>query len=272
VRFPEAGVWNLPVAAHEYGHFIADRVEAEDQRGAIYHPVRRLLDREASSRRGTKVGREEDEDARRRHYVQELFADLFATFALGPAYACTCIMRWNPQTAYVDGDRHPSPAKRVEWILKVLEAMNEGREGGGGAYSSVIRRLRSTWQLSLQVMGRPETMQEYADSVKAASRAKVRQDVAELDRWFRELYDAVGKNPRLVDIRYQGQRWRRAANRMEPQLRKRSALTAGEDDRIVDVLNAAWWGRISHAGGRPREIQRIGKRAVEWCQQIIAHG
>lgn len=253
VRFPEASIWSLPVAAHEFGHFVAPRLEVTDQTGKTRRPVQDLLDRERN-------------DERRWHHLQELFADLFATYVLGPAYACTCILlRWDPWTAYDDGDRHPSDAKRVGWILKVLEEMNENTEGGEPTYWSIVEELRDAWKRSLRLAGQPESLGGYLDMERKGGG---KQAIQQLDKWFVELYRAVGENNRLMDARYRERDWLRA-QRMSTQLLEETPLVGREECTLADVLNAAWWCRIWHAAGDVRQLHRIGERAVRLCQEII---
>jgi hypothetical protein len=243
VRFPEASIWSLPIAAHEFGHFVARRLEKRDPHtGQVATPVKDFLDRE-----GAKHPRGPD-------YLEELFADLFATYVLGPAFACACILlRWDPWTAHKVGGRHPSSAKRVHWILKVLEETDENKGGLLPTYGAVTRELRESWQRSLRLAGQPEQPDE--------------KTVDQLDRWRRELYPAVGENAKMVGARYTEQDWIRA-KAMATQLRGSDPLALQEGDRLAMVLNAAWWCRIRHGGGDATRLRHIGQRAVRLCREI----
>jgi hypothetical protein len=102
LRFPVSGIWDLPVAAHEFGHLLG---LGSKFRGEI-----------------ERLAQGDNE----RNWVHEHFADLFATYVLGPAFACTCLLtRFDPSS---DPNRqshtHPSDGLRawaISWTLTEME-------------------------------------------------------------------------------------------------------------------------------------------------------
>ncbi|HEV7710786.1 MAG TPA: hypothetical protein VGP16_21525, partial [Asanoa sp.] len=89
MRFPDVGVWGLPILVHELGHLVADALPEPGDRNA--RPVLIHLDREDDRLLG------------------ELFADVFATYALGPAYPCAVMtLRARPDRFDDATPTHPS--------------------------------------------------------------------------------------------------------------------------------------------------------------------
>ena len=110
LRYPVASVWDLPVAAHEFGHFVGPRWPSSGMGEAT--PYQRFLDVE-------NLGPPS--------HLGEYFADMFATFALGPAYVDSCLLRRFDPAAEGDAS-HPSDRERAEWILAGLELLTEAAE------------------------------------------------------------------------------------------------------------------------------------------------
>src|ERR1035438_10508874 len=84
IQFPDVSIWNLPVAAHEFGHFVASRWKDSALAGMIE--------------------REKRADRRYEAYLNEHFADLFATFTVGPCFAMVCgLVRFFPASVVLSG-------------------------------------------------------------------------------------------------------------------------------------------------------------------------
>ena len=123
--FPEWTIWTLPLAAYELGCNYADS------------------DKKAAEKINALDG-----------YPDELFvlvADAFATYFLGPAYACAAIlMRLNPAEAF-SGNR--LVAKRAAIILSVLRHMSTDAPGIEDHYAEITSRLAVEWRDALRQTG-----------------------------------------------------------------------------------------------------------------------
>jgi hypothetical protein len=96
LTFPQVSVWDLPIVLHEYGHAVAP--EIRDELGQS--PLQVMCDAAASMVERSHLG--------------ELFADAFATWTCGPAFACTLVvLRFDPtaKEATQDLSTHPSHAR-----------------------------------------------------------------------------------------------------------------------------------------------------------------
>lgn len=245
LRFPETSIWNLPVAAHEFGHFVVQEIEeAPDGRYTEY------LDRFGSlfvaESNGARSGPP--------RYLHEYYADLFATYALGPAYAYTCLLlRFDPVKADIDGDTHPRASMRAHLILTMLEQMNAaGRPAG--AWTGLIKNLRAWWQANL--------------AAAKPHRASPSEDMMFLlESLAEELHTRLLQ--RLPNVRYNG--WA-CANRLRAALLPGGASRSLErNTTLADVLNAAWLCRINTQNNAFDEIDAIGEEARRRCLEIVAH-
>jgi hypothetical protein len=146
VRFPFSGIWDLPVSAHEFGHFVAGRLNVIRPDGSHSLPFQQY--KEDFKKQYPDRGDEW------MFYLEEYFADVFATFALGPAYACTCLLlRFDPALAHREEDkRHPSDAKRAHAILQTLLRMNSEKDSKGD-FKPVMNELTDWWNQELTSAG-----------------------------------------------------------------------------------------------------------------------
>lgn len=241
LRFPEFSIWNLPIAGHEFGHLVGQELRELKPDGYRY-PFEEILQREGQTNRQNV------------HFLREHFADLLAIYAMGPAFACTCILlRFDPGEAYKDGREHPSYAKRVYFILKALERMDEA-EGMWQSYRGIIEYLRGLWQESLVAVRQPESLDQ--------------DTIVQLNDWLEELYDVLLDTYLSPHVRYSG--WHRAQRLSIELMSDRGAARMLEgDDTLPDVLNAAWLCRIQHWDEDGYIVRRIGDKAVDLCREII---
>jgi hypothetical protein len=223
LRFPEVSIWNLPVVAHEFGHYLAHKIPKD--------PLQAVLEREP----------------RYRMQLYEHFADLFATFAMGPAFAYdTILLRFDPLAAFEKKSEHPSDAERVWWTLETLRKMSADEGPALRIYDYVVTALEQCWfQAVTTATGGAPTLPE--------------ETRCRLANWLEELYNIVSTE--LQGTRYQG--WFRATSLAK-------SLVAGDlaldrKDSIQDVLNAAWFCRVEM---RPDSLAAIGEKAFNMCLEI----
>jgi hypothetical protein len=249
LRFPEVSIWNLPVAAHEFGHFLIQQLEVRSTDGMFNDYVQKYRSiLPPVTETDNKQERERQLERRQRH-MHEYFADAFAVYAMGPAYAYTCLLlRFNPGTSNCDTKDHPSDAKRAHLILKVLEHMNEV-EGSVGQYGGLVTILRASWTESV-----------------AAAKPAGQPASGETLHWLNEMAEVLHHRlgTRLRDTRYTS--WSQAAG-LTAALRDDDPPPAiGAQYDFRDVLNAAWRRRLRT--DQPGEAEELGKRAKMLCRTI----
>jgi hypothetical protein len=239
LRFPVTCVWDLPIAAHEFGHFVGLGLE---RRG----PLRALMDQSIAR----------DGSDRFEGWLREHFADTFGTYVLGPAFACTLLLTLlNPAKApdAAPYSSHPSDTSRAYAILSVLERMDKSK-GIGREFSGVIDYLKDAWQGCATDAG--------LATIKVAG-----TDAARLGQWLDVLYPLIEEN--YPDAKYQG--WS-SAKGLAAKLRIQkdpavAGLTPGDGDKIADVLNAAWLCRLE-PDKYGLGVADLGDRALSWCRYL----
>lgn len=251
VRFPAGRIWDLPVAAHEFGHFASGRLTARDSGGAgAYVPFEELRAEERARREQEGKEWTPTDDA----HLQEFYADAFAAFAIGPAYACTCLrLRFSPAAASASpDDRHPPDTRRADLILALLRLMarNARRDCGGAApgYEGLLEKMQEYWQESV------------AD---AAGGAVPPYGDAQGSTLARRLYDALSRRKELRFTRW-GQ-----AQTMSAGLGggRQPAELVTPRSSLIDVMNAAWLKRL----GRPDlDADALSDQAMAVAEAILA--
>ena len=235
IRFPDVDFWSLPVAAHEFGHYVGGTLEDDSD-----------LTLAAPFKTAKSTGQ------RDWVYLHEQFADFFATYAVGPAYTCMCVLqRFDPSTAQDAGDLHPSANARVRLSLDVLERMDRD-SGFLTPFTEVRSVLADTWQ----------EMVSSATGGSAALGAESETALTDVgDQLWGILEDAMPK------VRYSG--WlasRQTAQNLLEQHGNRAPLSAAADN-LRDVLNAAWAARLMG----PAEVsQPLAEWSGAACRSHVA--
>jgi hypothetical protein len=256
IRFPDPSIWNMAFAAHEFGHFVGPQLRTTRD-GEFSYPFQERLRVVDQSRGALRHSLEWDHE-------QESFADLYATYTLGPAYAAAFILlRMNVGDAHVEAPSHPSAAQRVHAIFWTLDRMSESATGlRRQPFREVSSLLRETWRASLAAAG-------HAEPLAAVKVARVEQRSGELY----ELLTSCTPQGLLF-----GQdEWLRAES-MLPALRvelgaadpESDALPAGATRR--EVLNAAWLARLGADDASPLVTNVIGHRALSMYRRVATRG
>lgn len=225
VRFPEWTVWTVPLVAHEYAYVMTD---VEDM-------LRNYVTAEAAVWTQQREPSDADEEgseglhAQAVAYGRVLLADAFATFAMGPAYACaTLLLRLDPAAR---GHRYrPSDATRARIILGVLRDMDRHALG---AYRETLDLLEEQWSGLSHLVPPPDP--DKPEDVVAPDR------VAQfLHRGFK--HRRTGYTPQgWSQARAWSASWRDAAARHEPlNLPEQVSPT----HTLRDALNAVWDRRL----------------------------
>ena len=246
VRFPAFDVWSLPVALHELGHSVAVRSRDPRPRGGFEDDFAGLAAEHREGLRRSLDGKVDPPALERLlteagHHLHEQFADLFALYTGGPAFACTCVLlRFDPGAAYEASSGHPSDAQRTAVLLALLPEIDE-------SYAALAARLSATWGSAVAAAGLEAPPQDGFERQVATGRR-----VLELLR--RNLPARAG---------YDG--WARAFG-LAGELVSKTALgavaTAGV--RMEDVINAAWLARLRSE----KDVRRLERRAFELARRV----
>lgn len=214
VRFPGRGLWDLPIVLHEFGHLLAARFRST-RPGPVPSDIF-AGERERKHYRGT--------------FAEEYWADTFATYAGGPAYAFAALSRFEPARASFDqGVTHPAAVKRASAIFQTLEALQatwEKSDSSGGTLRPAIDRARDSWHAVLASAG-----------VDPALEVEDLQLVGGLTTSFIAILEREHPGVRYAN-----------ASRAAQVRRFLAGQGAQPDDcSLLDVLNGAWWLRSTMA-------------------------
>ncbi|HOC20315.1 MAG TPA: hypothetical protein PKL16_02295 [Anaerolineae bacterium] len=184
-HFPDAEIWNLPLMAHEFGHVAALNTPAFLE--FLARQVLTLVEGHPKAESWTRQQRESYVSQRSAH-LHEFFADAFALYCQGPAFAFDMTpLHLNPAEALLRRGRHPTHAERFEVLLTVLERMNSAAQADVyalGPYAPAIARLKDLWTQAVAACG------VQPDAVATFHRLQAR-------RLARELYEGLEQSYRL---------------------------------------------------------------------------
>ncbi len=179
-------------------------------------------------------------------YLHNYLADAFATFTMGPAYACAALLlRFNPES-----DEQPAITKRAYVVFSSLKQMNSKSKG---AYKDLIDRLEREWEAALQqgTFSSPETTLQDTD--------KEPLDWL-VDYFWKFLYI----NTTLI---YPHSRWLDIQDWPEKLVEEEGVNAISYDlAHLRDVLNAAWKSRLDY----PDKSDAIARAALSLWEKIAA--
>lgn len=215
--FPEWTIWTLPLTAYELGSNYADS------------------DKKVAEKVNAHGGNPDE--------LFVLVADAFATYFLGPAYACAAIlMRLNPAEAF-SGNR--LVAKRAAIILSVLLQMSKNAPGVEDHYAEITSRLAVEWEAALRQTGWAGAVDSDAVEAHAGLRrltALTDEEQAAIDRLL-TAFEPLVSAWIVPDIAV----WPKVEE-WAVKLRNGQKLLAsdlGGPTELRYVLNAAWRARIA---------------------------
>lgn len=213
--FPEWTVWALPLAAYEFGRIVASQDTALHKMG------------EDEAGCGGSI---------------DVLADAFATYAVGPAYACAAFfMRLNPRPPEAKGPA--IDGARAQMIFEVLRQV-DGPGNLGVSLASVTEPLEKAWDEALAETG------------------ATRSNVPGITQLAADFWKRAERN--YFTAKYHLEAWLKAT-KLRTVLQKRvlgKPLTADDDAAVAasvgdvrDMLNAAWLCRLED-GLAPEDIAR----------------
>ena len=258
IRFPDWTLWTVPLVAHEYAYVMTE----------LENVLRSHVSGEASAwslAHGSNLGADdimaddikEEIRLRNENYARVLLADAFATFAMGPAYACAAVLlRLDP--AY-DGHRYrPSDSTRARMILGVLDEMNRTSMG---VYKDILQFLTQRWEDISRLV--PTSAADEAEDILVPQRVS-----AYLHRKFK--YKRTGYSPQgWIEARKWSMEWQQFPR--DPAVPKDLGVTHS----LRDALNAVWDCRVAYTqtlkspDERDEAVDKVADVGRGLCDQIV---
>jgi hypothetical protein len=136
LRVTDASIWAVPVMLHEFGHFAATRLEtAHGERPGV-----NLVDGSwlAAAFRSDPLKLKTAQSLLGHPRAHEFFADVFAAYTIGVAYAGLTLWRAGPNRAWDSSGDHPGWGYRMNAVLRAIaKCGEEGRTAAAGRGSPI---------------------------------------------------------------------------------------------------------------------------------------
>ena len=258
LRFPEWNIWNLPQTAHELGRVLVS--ERNDLKELVLATGAAWMEFNGGGLAGISASKAEKVRDTQVCRLEVLTADAFATYTMGPAYACTAVMLRLDPTVVKDVDTEPAAFKRVYTILQILGLMDK-TAGRRKIYKDIIDQLREKWDRSL---GNGNL------GVSFSGNEKDRIDEF-IECLWQQFYDSF-----LPKLRYSGEHdsagWRDVetwSDMWEKEIEGGSRALSVPEPRVTsslrDAINAAWLCRLF----RPEHSSEITEVSNQLCAKIL---
>jgi hypothetical protein len=260
LRLP-GSIWAIPYLAHEYGHFIIEDQNRPKIQNRKNEEIQRALDNDSEIRALPESQRRSAAG----DLVDEVIADVFGVFLLGPSYACSALMlKLDPRPKEAQLPAISVDIKRAWAILFMLEKDVLGLEPQvPESLRKLVSWLRGGWVRAQANSGAGDRGDEYLrDVVKNAA------DILK-DTWP-EGYDYNRPNggwPRVHE-------W---ANALAGPDRKVPKVESGS---LADAFNASWLARYLESitttpanwGLEPavKELNKLTKVSLELYDAVRA--
>lgn len=262
VGFPEWTIWAVPLFAHEVGCIFVDRTL---QSFTIAQAKALSADKASTSAGATKArsrgpGRKciDARQARIRAYL----ADAFATYVMGPAYACaSLLLKLDPSGAGLDDQERGWDHVRARVILDTLKRI---RPEVDPEMADIIATLEESWRVASERFGPAEST--------GNDPALVEPVITQAIETLRRL-EQVRDEPIGFDDHAWG-RAKRHADQVFANLHDPGNVTGAEtaggtppseqasgDISLPLVLNAAWYQRVARPD--PRTTAAIARQVRE---------
>jgi uncharacterized protein YbdZ (MbtH family) len=258
LEFPEWTIWALPLVAHEFGRILVDeypefRELTEDLAGQIASEPQPDLNEDA-------VERERQAQAAR---IRTYLADVFATYVMGPAYACACLLlKLDPTEVGQPMRDRGWDLMRAQVVLATLDKINPGLQSN---LTGIIATLRDSWKAALTQLGSAQSDDREMTLIEPA----VNRAVAAL-----ELIEEQNETP----IGFDDDAWAEAGRQAEtyfgdlvpgaepPPVTDPATSTEQPTFKLdavtlPEVLNAAWSQRLMYPD--PKMADAIASRVRE---------
>jgi hypothetical protein len=256
--FPEWSIWGIPLVGHEVGlAYIKEGNYPE-----LSQLINKFLPKASAAE--TEQNSAESGPAQRvspgwsEEVVEQLVADAFATYTLGPAYACAALLlRLNPRHDEPTHPDRPRDIDRARVIIMMLKAQRRSAPAAGGTFTDLVTDLENLWVSAVVAHAAP-------GEAGAAEQEALGPSPAE--DWLDDLTaEAIDHFEDMWLIRpHNEERWKGSDAWFEALQTSSSTspLWQPVEDVVPDVLTASWRLRLSSSeresnGERNQEANRI---------------
>jgi hypothetical protein len=232
LRFPEWTVWALPLATRELWHiareasFLGKNFARFAERKDL--PANQLRDR----------------------LLHECFADIFATYVMGPSYACAALLLALDPLKPTHQDRAATILETLLWLGSSDDQVDRSEIN---PYHDVHSELQRSWEQAVtDAHPSPKNVSEH------------------LELWMKAFLDYLATVDRL---RFPTEQWVALKDQWTDALRSSSVDTLGNVEALpVDgtsvryALNAAWQVRLDQPA---QSHDRLAETCTKLCRRIM---
>jgi len=267
--FPEWTIWAVPLFAHEVGRIFVDNDET----------LQSFTLEQARALSADRVGRKRM-DARQAR-IRTYLADAFATYVMGPAYACaSLLLKLDPSGAGRDDQERGWDHIRARVILGTLDKI---KPGVAPQMADIIAKLEKSWRVAVEQFGSVES----TGNDQALVELVITQAIGALRRREQMREEPLGFDDHAWGIAKQfasqifanphhqgdgtgaetagGKPPSQQPSGDVPTLDQTAKATAATDEAVCIslplVLNAAWYQRVDHPD--PDTTAAIARRVRE---------
>ncbi|MCW2701730.1 MAG: hypothetical protein JWQ45_3265 [Blastococcus sp.] len=238
--FPEWTIWALPLFAHEFGRILVEK-DAElqalaERLAAAPSAVPKQLGPDAGAAETARRARE----ARIRTYL----ADAFATYVMGPAYACACLLLKLDPLSVGRAEDQAWDLVRAEVVVGTLRHMAPKLQGN---LTDTIDKLQLSWNDAVAHLAPP--------AVSEGERRLVEPVVSSLVQALEVIELRNQTHIRFDDNAFADAK-RRAVG-FFPDPPAEGADPDLEAVTMVQVLNAAWYRRLQRPDSAPDIARQV---------------
>jgi uncharacterized protein YbdZ (MbtH family) len=248
--FPEWTIWALPLFAHEFGRMLVLFDEdLQDVPGELAATLREDATKEPVDAEAPEATLEA-----RVARIGTYMADVFATYVMGPAYACACLLLKLDPTAVGHGQQKEGwDLVRAHVVLETLERLSPGVQAN---VAETVTTLRESWTAAVnhlapqpadggrafvrELVTRVVNLLELVEE-RNQTRIKFDDDAFETSRQWAEEY--------FADLPHPGEPQPVSGDRRPAEdAAGATSVPSAERDltgvTLTQVLNAAWYRRL----------------------------
>jgi hypothetical protein len=245
--FPEWSIWGIPLVGHEVGLAYVKDQRDEDLMNLVSSfvedgdpPPTASDGPSLDGPEGAKPQVDTPRERRTQEHVEQLLADVFATYTLGFSYACAALLlRLDPRHDEKRRADRPRDIDRARAIMLTLTPPWRELSAEGGSFSDAVGILDGLWLEGVRAHAGPARAEAAVDEAQGPP-----PEEDWLDDFTKSAVELFTKQ-RYTIRSYGEDRWRASETWIDALRSKKVGPSwLPRDESVPDVLTAAWRMRL----------------------------